>query len=638
MPQTYVALDLETTGFDPQRDEIIEIGCVKFADGEIVDEWSSLVNPGRSVPFRITQLTGIHSRDVAKAPPLTDLVRPLARFVGPSALVGHYAGFDLGFLRANGVTFPGPVLDTFDLATILLPGQTSYSLGALCEALAISLSHAHRAGDDARATALLFMALQEQATQVPLATLIEINRLAAQSNWSLREVFAGAERRATRTAFLKRYQRQALESGDLGPLLNQQALRETVIGQPLEPLDQPAPLDVEMLAAFLEPDGPLARAFAGYEHRQPQVDMLRAVADAFNDADHLLIEAGTGTGKGLAYLLPAIAWAVQNRRRVVISTNTINLQDQLYTKDIPDLLAIFADLRDGQVPPPAGDVEPSHFLQFAQQASALRVALMKGRANYLCPRRLDAMRSRTDLNEDELRVLARVLVWLAQTTTGDRAELFLPSGRDQAIWSRLATESGTCTAERCESSQGGRCFFYRNRRRAEAAHLIVVNHALLLSDVSVGNRALPEYRHLIIDEAHHLEDATTQQLSFRATQDGLERMLADLDPEGDGHSGLLPDLRRRAESGLSPRVRQTLERQIVATRRKLETARDELRAFFAVLSEFLDTGKTNTSQYNQRIRLDSRVRSQPGWSQVEIAWDNAGTPMYELSEEVYKLH
>ncbi|MEA3337475.1 MAG: helicase C-terminal domain-containing protein [Chloroflexota bacterium] len=635
MSSTYVAFDLETTGLDPRRDAIIEIGMVKFRDSEIVDEWSTFVNPGRTIPFFVQQLTGISDQDVAGAPPINALLGQVVGFVGESTLVAHSIGFDQSFLREAGLSFPNATLDTFELASVLLPSQTSYSLGNLTKHFGIDLAQAHRALDDARATGLLLQELDQHAAVLPLPTLVEINRLASENRWNLSDFFVRAETHARKHASLTSIEEKALKEGSLVPLLSETARQLPVFPPELEPLEQPEPLDVDLLAAFLEPDGPLARTFPAYEHRAPQVDMLRAVAEAFNHGDHLLIEAGTGTGKSMAYLLPAIAWALQNRRRVVVSTNTINLQDQLYTKDIPDLEAVFQQLLNSDEPGATGD---SRFRQLAEKSRGLRVELLKGRSNYLCPRRLDSMRTRNDLSSDELRVLSRVLIWLSQTTTGDRAEIFLGSGRERAIWSRLATESGTCTAERCAGSQGGRCFFYRNRRRADGAHLLVVNHALLLADIGVGNRALPEYRHLIIDEAHHVEDATTNQLSFQATQDYLERLLSDIAPEGrQPRSGLLADIRRRIERGLPPQIKNRLLDQIAATQTKTQHARQKMRDFLLALAQFLEVDQASESPYNRQYRLDSGIRSQPGWSQVEIDWDLAGTPLYELLESVDQL-
>ena len=159
------------------------------------------------------------------------------------------------------------------------------------------------------------------------------------------------------------------------------------------------PLNTDEVAAILEHGGPFSQHFASYEYRPQQVEMLRAVTNAFSEGYHLMVEAGTGTGKSYAYLVPAALWAIQNQQRVVISTNTINLQEQLVKKDIPDLReALGIDLH---------------------------VAVLKGRSNYLCPRRLELLRQRGPENPDEMRVLAKILVWLQGSQSGDRSEINL---------------------------------------------------------------------------------------------------------------------------------------------------------------------------------------------------------------------
>ena len=263
------------------------------------------------------------------------------------------------------------------------------------------------------------------------------------------------------------------------------------------PQEHPEPIDDAELAAMLRPGGAFSRAFPGYEFRPPQVHMLESVAGAFNQAHHLMAEAGTGTGKSVAYLLPAIAYAVKNGTRVVVSTNTINLQDQLFKKDLPDLQRILSDAWNTPTP--------------------FRAALLKGRSNYLCPRRFAALKSSPQPERrGAARMVARVLVWLPTTPTGDQGELSLPRPADRFVWSQISAENEGCSLDRCQREMGGRCFFYRARRQAEAAHVVVVNHALLMADAATENRVLPEYHHLIVDEAHHLEDAVTDQLSFKA--------------------------------------------------------------------------------------------------------------------------
>ncbi len=630
MTQTYVAFDLETTGLDPKRDAIIEIGCARLRDGEVVDQYSTLVNPGRKLAFVITQLTGISDRDLLGQPSIAEVLTPLMRFIGSATMVAHNAPFDVGFLRAAGLSLVNPVLDTFEIAGIVLPSRSSYSLGALTAEFGIELQHAHRAADDAAATALLLAALQRAAAKLPLPTLMEINRLAGHSTWSLRSFFAEAEKAATRTVLLQAYERKVLEAGGIEPLLSRVGRTAPRVPPPLTPVADPQPLDTELLAQFLEPDGPLEQLLPGYEHREPQVEMLRAVTEAFNEGNHLLIEAGTGTGKSLAYLLPALAWAVQNRSRVVVSTNTINLQDQLFTKDLPDLLRVFEAV-DGP------DATP--FSVLARQAAGGRVALMKGRSNYVCLRRLDALRSRADLDNDELRVLTRVLVWLATTDTGDRGDLFLWGGREEAIWARMASESNACSDSLCEESQPGGCFFLRNRREGDAAHVVIANHALVLADIAAGNRVLPEYRHLIVDEAHHLENAATQQLGYTTSQPRLERLLNDIYSEGgEGRGGVLYEVRRRGDkAGLAPDTRQKLDRSIVAAQRTAEHTRDLMRQFFHVLSAFVLADQPTIGAYGLRLRIESKVRNQPEWTSVEIAWDTLAGPLDELTQHLQTL-
>jgi DNA polymerase-3 subunit epsilon/ATP-dependent DNA helicase DinG len=141
---------------------------------------------------------------------------------------------------------------------------------------------------------------------------------------------------------------------------------------------------------------------------------------------------------------------------------------------------------------------------------------MKGRSNYLCPRRLEIMRHRGPQNADEMRVLAKVLVWLPTSETGDRNEINLNGPSEREVWSRLSAEDDGCTTDNC-LKRDGICPFYRARMAAQNAHILIVNHALLLADVATGNKVLPEYDYLIVDEAHHMEEATTNALSFRTT-------------------------------------------------------------------------------------------------------------------------
>jgi ATP-dependent DNA helicase DinG len=624
VPRIYVALDIETTGLDPERDTIIEVGAVKFRGEEVLDTFASLINPGRPIPYQIQHLTGITHEDVKDAPPLPAVLPRLRRFVGDSPIVGHNVGFDLSFLRRHNLFLDNAGIDTFELAGILLPHAARYSLSLLTETLGITLPATHRALDDARATHALFTALLDQAGRLDLAVIRNINRLAAQSNWALRPVLADLEQARSRTVFAGTLGQQLAAKGMLTADEGGRRLlwdgEEEERERPLRPAATPRRLDVDELAAMLEDKGLFSQHFPGYEHRPQQVDMLRRVAEAFNRGEHLMVEAGTGTGKSIAYLLPAAHWAVTNGHHVVISTNTINLQDQLLTKDIPDLQRIL----------------PFEF----------RAVALKGRSNYVCPRRVRHMQQRAEsaarlaagpdgqagLSELELRVLAKVLVWLPSTLTGDKQELFLPTAAENAIWGELCSDAELCPPERCRREA---CFFYRARQAAEGAHLVVVNHALLLADVAVENRVLPDYRYLVVDEAHHLEDNVTNQLSFEADQRSLERLLGELSQMVGlrRYTGFFNAVSLRCRGAVPEAALSDVNDRVAAGHEAVDRAARAVAEFFNTLTAFLeDHGPRGGDQYNRRLRLVSAVRRQPAWDQVEIAWDNLSAGLAAVSQ------
>ena len=594
MSRTYVALDLETTGLNPDKDAIIELGAVRFRDGEILDRFSQVVNPGRRIPPAIQQMTGISQAEADAAPPLSRVASAFRAFVGDAPVVGHNIGFDISFLRANGLYNYNPLIDTFELALITLPGLSSYKLGRVAERLGVSLENAHRAYDDAEASMWIFEAMRRLLVdEVPAKTLEQIVRMGQLADWSLTIVFEDALREQARRGLGQRQvQKTAL---DKGPLFRRE--------QPLQPVEHPQPLDVDALAALLEPGGPFDAYFDLYEYREPQVAMLRAVADAFNRSRHLLIEAGTGTGKSLAYLIPALAWAVNTGQRVVVSSNTINLQDQLYHKDLPDL---------------------HHILPFDFKAT-----VMKGRSNYLCPRRLNKLMARPDLTAVEVSVLARILLWLPHTETGDVSELTLVNAAERAVWQRVCSDPHTCSSARCGMDSPQPCYFYKARNRAEAAHLIIVNHALLLSDIATEGGVLPEYHHLIVDEAHHLEAAATNALTASVDHASFVTKLRELAPATGGEmptAGLLADVVtavRRAD------VPSDKADKITDYTRRLAAGIPALDMHMAEYMDALDRflmqhfgRQYDNTMYDLRLRITKSVRVQPAWVDVEIIWDN----------------
>lgn len=653
MSRTYVALDLETTGTDPDRDAIIEIGAIKFQGDEVLATWSSFVDPGRRLPYRIQQLTGITPDDLQDAPSLFDVLPQVGAFVGAHPVVGHSVPFDLAFLRRHGTLLNNPPIDTFELASLLMPHAARYSLVQLALELDIELSSAHRALDDAQASKDLFLRLVQRLQGFAPQVLEEIRQLAARIDWPLQMVFEDAAREATRTAFSgtssDRVGRRP-QPGDGPPLEGQQLNAAGAWGDdtwdtlldaeeatpefeelaPLEPAPRLYPLDVDQLAQLLEDGGRIATGFPGYEPRPQQVAMLRAVADSFNRGDTLLVEAGTGVGKSLAYLVPAIQHAVENGRRVVISTNTINLQDQLYTKDVPTLARLLGH-----------DV---------------RVAVLKGRANYMCRHRFNLLRRRSDLTEAEIRLLIKCLVWVsgsrhtdgvvangvfAATTTGDMAELPL-RGDEWSAWNRVSATVEFCNPDTCPYARDGRDYFYRARQRAEAAHIVIVNHALLLSDMVSENRVIPRYEYLIVDEAHHLEEQATSQLGFRCSLSDFESILVALAGSPGGareRPGLLGDLAARIR-GASAEGGQA-QAHIQQQKRTAERLNSHIFHFFSAIESFVEElaeeGR-QTGYHERHYRLTDSLRIQPAWDAVTIAWDDARVALESLLKGLDQLY
>ncbi|HQX55944.1 MAG TPA: helicase C-terminal domain-containing protein [Pyrinomonadaceae bacterium] len=250
-------------------------------------------------------------------------------------------------------------------------------------------------------------------------------------------------------------------------------------------------------------DGLISQFHDKYEYREGQVRMAAAIATAFEDKKHLIVEAGTGTGKTLAYLIPAIAASIKHNRRIIISTGTKNLQEQLMEKDIPFLQKIL----------------PTKFT----------AAYMKGRSNYACLYRINKSDDQPILDGiDEVDHFAQVREWSRETQTGDRAELtYLPE--NLSFWSRVNAKSETCIGQKCPDFEP--CFITRMRSRAESADIVIVNHHLFFADLNVrGNqfgKVLPDYGAVIFDEAHLIEDIAADYFGFQTSNYQFDEVARD---------------------------------------------------------------------------------------------------------------
>ncbi|HVA21299.1 MAG TPA: helicase C-terminal domain-containing protein [Candidatus Micrarchaeia archaeon] len=495
----WVAFDLETTGLSPRADRIIEVGAVRFGADGVAATLEVLVDPGVPIPLAVQRLCGIDDAAVRGAAAAEEAVARLAGFAQGAQLVAHSAAFDLAFCAAvDPGSFAGrPCVDTLELARIVLPAAPSHSLGELAASLALGHERPHRALSDADTTRALLLALLERVEALDPGVRDRVAARCRGRAWATGAVLAGEGPlpRGDGVATAAPAAPPARAAADAGP------------GRPAGGL-----LDPVAIAALLGPDGPLAGAGDGYELREGQQQMAMAVAQAFNRGGCLLVEAGTGVGKSLAYLVPAREWAARRSERVVVATHTIPLQEQLAKRDLPALER--------------------------WRPLGVRSALLKGRGHYLSLRRFDRWLAATPSGGDErsdlerLRFQLRCLVWTAGTATGDRAELRL-AGPEAALWDEVASTVGDCLGPSCDNWQARRCFMVRARLEAREAEVLVVSHALLLADIDSGGAILPPYRHLVVDEAHRLEEAATAGATVGIRAGDVLRVVDRLPPAGD---------------------------------------------------------------------------------------------------------
>jgi predicted DnaQ family exonuclease/DinG family helicase len=565
----YAALDLETTGLDPARDRVIEVGAVAFTPDHVSGTMERLVDPGRAVPEAVLRLTGIRQEELQGAASAESALGELSDFLRGRQPVGHGARLDVDFLTAAGLWDSSQeILDTLDVARILLPAAPSHSLPVLAVELGFSQPRPHRALDDADATRQLLLRLREEAAAFDESLKESMLALVAPYEWPVARFFA-----------------ESLTAPNPDPVPasasrahSSHAGKST--GRP--------PEDPGLVAALLGPEGPLAGVLPGYEHREPQMQMLLAVAQIQGRGGSLVVEAGTGTGKSLAYLVPSIARAVRHDERVVVSTNTHTLQEQLMSKDLPGL---------------------REWLPWDFTA-----CLLKGRSNYVSLRRWRRYLAEVCHDSEELRFKLKILIWLHSTESGDRSELRL-HGREEVMWTRIASDPLDCVGIHCTKED---CYVHRARAEAEAADLVVINHALLLADAEVGGGLLPPFDHLVIDEAHHLEDAATRGLRQEVDGPGLRALLARL-----GAGGLLAELRRQPHLGASGDA-------LAGALPLVLTAEQRVSELFEAAVAWVGARLNEPERRDDSLRLTSALRGDPGWQTVRLTGENAATALAVL--------
>lgn len=323
-------------------------------------------------------------------------------------------------------------------------------------------------------------------------------------------------------------------------------------------------LDVAHVQSYLAPQGALARLIPQYEAREGQLAMLRAVAETFNAGHHLMIEAGTGVGKSLAYLLPAACWALLNDMPVMVSTNTRNLQSQLMHKDLPLVQTLLESHTVGE---------------------GLRVALLKGRTNYLCLRRLGILleQGEFELERLELRQFMALLIWSARTADGDLDNFKGGLQGGGGLKAKITSTAEECPGRACRYAR--RCFLHKARAYAGAAHVVVVNHALVFTEANTQTGILPAYSQIIFDEAHNLEEVATKHLSIELNETRARSLLRYLSRGSKKRrSGVLESLKRSLKQG----ALHLEEEQAAQTRKMIRRAQATLEALESAAYDFFD--------------------------------------------------
>jgi predicted DnaQ family exonuclease/DinG family helicase len=599
LPEEFVALDLETTGLNPEVDQITEIGATLFSRDGGDEHFQTLVNPGRAIPREIEELTGIRNVDVADAPRFDQVVGELATFIGRRPVVGQNIKFDISFLAKAGLDLPGVSYDTWEIASVLLPRADRLNLAALAELLGVKQGTAHRALADAETARDVFLELLRRFEAMPRSLLLELHGFATAARWAAADLIGEALERTSAAGAAG-----ALSDAEAAEIVAR--LRQPLPATPVELLtprkDRVEVLSSEVASVFVVA-ARRGELFPDYEVRDGQLAMAGAVATHLAHGGELAIEAGTGIGKSLGYLVPAVLHARRNHDRVVISTHTINLQEQLAQQDVP-LAARLVEAATGE------------------SADELRAVVLKGRSNYLClDRWTQARLEGQPRDEPEARLFGRVASWLPTTETGDLSELYMTSD-ERPAWDRISAEGTDCLRRRCSFVQEGSCFLLRSRQRAAGAHIVIVNHALLLANAVRDDQLLPPFNHLVIDEAHRLEDVATQHFGATFEARAVRDLFDQAGPhERHGEPGLAWRLRQgRRDTGrmalLSPvaglaALADQIEPAVVGGRESLQLLTEMLRQF--ARDQF------DGEQPPRRIELTltSGVRKQPGWEDIE---------------------
>lgn len=593
-----VVVDTETTGLDPSRDQLIEIAACIMRGPEIVERFQTFVDPGFHIPDEISELTGITDADVASKPDPSLAVELFAEWADDRNLIAHNAAFDRSVIMRQAVpgAIAGKWMDSLAMARIVLPRMRSHRLKDLACAFGLPQS-THRATDDVEATARLWRVLVAGAYTLPDGLADLIAGLSPMTDWSLRHIFSQAALALPGTTkwTLRRSRAQHVMDSNMRAILDPEEERPA----PKFPTD-------EQVKHEFSQNGAAGRMYENYEPRQEQLDMALEVTSALRSNTHRALEAGTGVGKSMAYLLPAAMSAKANDITFGVATKTNALMDQLVYNELPRL---------------------------DKALGGLRYVALKGYDHYPCLRKLESMAREIDTQRkpEVIEMIATLHTYTAQTAWGDLDALNL-HWRGLPRYA-IEASSSDCLKNRCPYFPL-RCYLHGARRHAKNSHIVVTNHALLFRNVKADNGILPTIKHWIVDEAHAVESEARDQLSFSITARDLEATLIRL----AGSHGTLAQIRRKSlelDGGVMLQGKCAQAQAMIGTIQNVATS---FFSFVKDLGGLSDDRNRGHGGYNRvTLWISDEIRASGPWLTLENPGRNLSKKLEELVDCLQRL-
>lgn len=595
-----IVLDTETTGLSCAENELIEISAARLRGREVVDRFDTFVHPNGLIPPEITELTSITNADVAHAPRAEEAVAALEEFVQGCPVIAHNATFDRSFIESvkGGVKVSDIWIDSLALSRIALPRLSSHKLATMAELFGCA-AVSHRASDDVEALCGVWRILLCALTDLPGGLMRLLADMHPDVRWPYRPIFSFlAGERQGETFSLEAARAQVMQA-DAEP--------DHIDADELPGLTMPRRDEIELRYA---PGGLVNDMYASYEPRAEQIVMASEVRDAFATSTHRVIEAGTGVGKSIAYLVPAAEAAKRNKITVGIATKSNNLTDQLMYQELPKL----ARELDG----------------------GLSFCALKGFDHYPCLLKLESLAAGREITTnrdpaDTLTAIAVLYAFACQSPTGDLDSLGI---RWRSVnRADLTTSSRECTRGNCRFFNRG-CFVRCARRRAAKADIVVTNHSLLFRNVAADGKILPPIRHWIIDEAHSVEKEARRQWALSVSADESRMVFERL---GGAQSGALGRLTHALASSDAATLFLGLGAKAASSASRASLAMAEL---FEAVRELSRNGKAD-GYADANIWIGPELRAHRGWEYFEPtartaidALDEAGKNLSSLAESV----